>query len=108
MTRQEDNRGTSKMRPKIHRAALLLLLLPAAALAQTAAPPAPAPDSPERAAAREKMRAACGADVQKFCAGIERAKGAMRTCLDQHQNELSAACQTARAERAAVRSKEKR
>ena len=54
------------------------------------------------------MRAACGADVQKFCAGIERAKGAMRTCLDQHQNELSAACQTARAERAAARSKEKR
>ena len=32
----------------------------------------------------------------------------MRTCLDQHQNELSPACQAARAERAALRAKEKR
>ena len=32
------------------------------------------------------MRAACAADVQKFCANIERAKGAMRTCLEAHAN----------------------
>jgi hypothetical protein len=94
---------------KIRGAGLLLLLLPAAALAQPATPPAaPTPVSPERAAAREKMRAACGADMQKFCAAIERVKGARRACLDQHQSELSAACQAARAERAALRTKEKR
>jgi len=84
--------------------ALLLLLLPVAALAQTAIPPAP---SPERAEAREKVRAACAADVQKFCASITREKGAMRTCLDTHQNELSPACRAARAERAALRAKAK-
>lgn len=96
------------MCPKMRAAALLLLLLPAAALAQSAAPPAPASDSPERAAAREKMRAACADDRQKFCAGIERGKGLMRACLDQHQQQLSPACQAARAERAALRAKEKR
>jgi hypothetical protein len=46
--------------------------------------------------------------MQKFCAAIERVKGARRACLDQHQSELSAACQAARAERAALRTKEKR
>lgn len=96
------------MRPPIRGAALLLLLLPAAALAQSAMPRAAAPVSPERAAAREKMRAACAADRQKFCAGIERGKGLMRACLDQHQPQLSPACQAARAERAAARAKEKR
>jgi hypothetical protein len=95
------------MCPKIRGAGLLLLLLPAAALAQSATPQA-TPDSPERAAAREKMRAACAADIQKFCAGIERGKGARRACLDQHQSELSPACQAARAERAALRATEKR
>ncbi len=95
------------MPAKTRGAALLLILLPAAALAQSAAP-SPAPVSPERAAARERMRAACSADMQKFCAGIERRKGATRACLDQHLNELSAACQTARAERAALRAREKR
>jgi hypothetical protein len=95
------------MPPKIRSAALILLLLPAAALAQSA-PPAATPDSLERKAAREKMRAACSAEIQQFCAGIERKKGAMRTCLDQHNNDLSPACQAARAERAAMRAKEKR
>jgi hypothetical protein len=96
------------MRTNIRAAALLVLLLPAAALAQPAASPAPASDSPERAAAREKMRAACAADREKFCAGIERGKGLMRACLDRHQPQLSPACQAARAERAALRAKEKR
>ena len=35
------------------------------------------------------MRAACAADVQKFCANIERAKGAMRACLEAHETQLS-------------------
>ena len=79
---------------------LLLTLLPAAALAQSA-------PSPERAEAREKVRTACAADIQKFCANIERTKGAMRSCLEQNQTGLSQECNTARAERAALRAKEK-
>ena len=61
-------------------AVFLLSLLPAVTLAQSAEPSAP-----ERGEARQKVRAACAADVQKFCANIERAKGAMRACLEQHQ-----------------------
>jgi len=91
------------MNLKTRGAAILAVLLPVAALAQTA-PPAP---SPERAAAREKVRAACAADLQKFCPAIERGKGATRACLDARQNELSAACRAARAERAAAKAKEK-
>ena len=80
--------------------ALFLSLLPAAALAQSA-------PSPERAEARERVRTACAADIQRFCANIERAKGAMRSCLEQNQTDLSQECNAARAERAAVRAKEK-
>lgn len=86
--------------------ALLLALLPAVALAQDAAPPA-STSSPERAEARQKVRTACAADIQKFCAGIERAKGAMRACLEQNQASLSSECSSARAGRAALRAKEK-
>lgn len=83
--------------------ALILAFLPAAALAQSA-PPAP---SAERTEARAKVRTSCAADIQKFCASIERVKGAMRACLDQNQASLSADCSAARAERAAAREKEK-
>jgi hypothetical protein len=35
---------------------------------------------------REKFKAACSADIQKFCAQIDRAtKGAMRACLQAHE-----------------------
>lgn len=84
-------------------AALLLGLLPAAALAQNAGPTSS--PSPEQAEARRKVRSACATDIQKYCAGIERAKGAMRACLEQNQATLSAECSTARAERAAMRAK---
>lgn len=85
-------------------AALALALLPVAAMAQSA----PAPSSnPDREAARAKVRAACADDVQKFCANIEKGKGATRTCLEQHEKELAPACSAARAERAAVRAAEK-
>ena len=85
-------------------AALLLALLPAAAFAQSAA----APDaSPEKAEARAKVRTACAADIQKFCANIERAKGAMRACLEQNQTSLTTECNAARAERAALKAKDK-
>jgi hypothetical protein len=85
-------------------AALLLALLPAAAFAQSAA----APDAaPEKAEARAKVRTACAADIQKFCANIERAKGAMRACLEQNQTSLTTECNAARAERAALKAKDK-
>ena len=51
------------------------------------------------------MRTACAADIQKFCASIERAKGAMRACLEQNQTSLSSECNAARAERAAATGK---
>jgi len=81
--------------------AVALALLPATAFAQSAPSQSAAPE------AREKMRAACAADVQKFCANIERAKGAMRACLEAHDSQVSAGCKAARAERAAARAKDK-
>jgi hypothetical protein len=91
------------------RTTALLLLLPAAAIAQGPATPA-APGMPASAEAteiRQKMRAACSADVQKFCGRIERGKGLLRACLEQHQNDLSETCRAARAERAAAKAKSK-
>jgi hypothetical protein len=80
-------------------AALLLVALPLAAQSQETQPAA--------SEGRGKVRAACQADIQKFCANIERAKGATRACLEANQKDLSADCNAARAERAAARAKEK-
>lgn len=88
------------MHRKILGTVFLLSLLPAGALAQSA-------PSPERAEAREKVRTACAPDIQRFCANIERTKGATRSCLEQNQTGLSQECNAARAERAALRAKEK-
>jgi Cysteine rich repeat len=93
-------------------AALLLAMLPLAALAQstdqpsstTAAPAAPSPAVKE---ARVKMRTACAADLQKFCATVERGKGALVGCLRTHGTELSPECTSARAALRATRLKEK-
>ena len=89
------------MHLKTFRFALALALLPATAFAQNTAPQSAAPE------AREKIRTACAADVQKLCANIERAKGAMRSCLESHEIQLSDGCKAARAERAAARAKDK-
>jgi hypothetical protein len=35
---------------------------------------------------------ACKADVEKFCAGVEHAKGKIHECLTQHQADLSDTC----------------
>jgi hypothetical protein len=95
-------------------AAVAITLIPFAALAQSTAPKAPATAAPTAAApatdaqeARSKVRTACAADIQKFCASIERAKGAMRSCLEAHEKDLTATCKAARAERAAERAKAK-
>lgn len=78
-------------------ALLMLATLPVTALAQSATP------DPAKEEARAKFRAACATDVQKFCANIERAKGAMRACLTAHEGQLSETCKAAREERAAAR-----
>jgi cysteine rich repeat protein len=92
------------MTPQIRVAALFaVLLLPAVGVAQTPA----APPSAEATEMREKMRAACSADVQKLCGQIERGKGQMRACLEEHASDLSEACRAARAERAALKAKSK-
>ncbi len=87
---------------------LALAALPLTALALTALAQSPtATPAAAKQEARAKFRAACGADVQKFCANVERAKGARRACLTAHETELSDACKAARAERAAARIKTK-
>lgn len=83
-------------------AALAFAVLPMAAMAQSVTPPAP---TPARSEAREKVRAACAADIQKYCADVERGKnGGMRACLEKNDKQLSEGCRTARAERSAARS----
>jgi hypothetical protein len=84
--------------------ALALSMLSFTAMAQSTTPQnADAASSDARAEAREKFRAACASDVQKFCANVERAKGAIRSCLETNESQLSDTCKTARAERAAAR-----
>jgi len=68
-------------------------------------PPAaqtPAPTSPSAAPMQEggggmkegkhKLQEACGADIKKFCANIEHGGGRIVQCLEQHQKEVSQAC----------------
>jgi hypothetical protein len=96
------------MHPTKIGAALVILALPLTALAQTPAPSAAtptAPPSPARKEARLKMRAACAADVQKFCADV--ARGALQSCMREHRAELSPECAAARSELRAIRRKEK-
>ena len=89
------------MNLRICGALLMLAALPVTALAQSATP------DTAKEEARAKFRAACAADAQKFCANIERAKGAMRACLTSHETQLSEICKAAREERAAARAKER-
>jgi len=111
--RRHGNRETD-MRQSALSALLLLTFFSPAALAQNAAaPPSTAPGMPSSSlhAARAKMHAACAADVQKFCAGVERGNGGLRECLRSHRAELSSDCVAARASlrslRAAAKAKHK-
>lgn len=88
------------MRLKTLAAVLTMALLPAPSFAQSP-PPQSTPE------ARAKVRAACAVDVQKHCANVERGKGAMRACLEANEKQLSDGCRAARAERAAMKAKEK-
>ena len=49
--------------------------------------------SPEMQAARQAVRQACGADIQKLCAGAEGREAMM--CLRQNADQLSAGCKAA-------------
>jgi len=55
--------------------ALMLSALSTAALAQTAA-----------------ERAACGADVKKFCASVKSGGGRILSCLAENKDKISADC----------------
>ena len=66
--------------------------------AQTPAPPSPstAPMQEERGGGmkegKHKMQEACGADIRQFCSNIEPGGGRIVQCLQQHQKEVSQAC----------------
>src|ERR1700733_9381851 len=98
---------------------LLIALLPICAYAQSPPPPdppsatppgqseAPPKASPALKEARKKMRTACAADTQKFCANIEPGNRALQACLTSHRSDLSAGCTSAREEVRATRVREK-
>src|SRR5436190_18843560 len=96
-------------------ATLLVSFLSWGALAQTTTPPPEAPSispapkarSPAMKQARAKRRAACAADLQKFCADVEPGKGARQKCLRSHRKEISPECKAARQELRVIRAKEK-
>lgn len=50
------------------------------------------PPTPE---AQNKLRTACGADIAKLCANVERTRDAIRACLKTHKDQLSPACRGA-------------
>ena len=72
-------------------AALILTLAAGAAAAQPAAP---------------GLREACGADVQKLCAGIQPGGGRILQCIKAHAADVSAGCKTAIAQAMAARKAE--
>src|ERR1700722_14710255 len=45
----------------------------------------------------DQLAAACRADLQKYCKGVELGGGRLKSCLDAHQNVVSAQCQQTRA-----------
>ena len=86
------------MKMKLIATALALGSLSLMAQAQSPTPQTQtAPATPE---AMSKFRASCAADVQKFCAMVERGKGQIGKCLVSHTADLSDACKAAVAERA--------
>ncbi|MEI9929460.1 MAG: hypothetical protein WDM89_02540 [Rhizomicrobium sp.] len=54
------------------------------------------PVPPQLVAARQAARQACAADMEKYCANVPKSCGAPQRCLNQHAQELSASCTSAR------------
>jgi hypothetical protein len=44
----------------------------------------------------EQLAGACGADLRKYCKGVELGGGRLKACLDANQARVSAPCQQAR------------
>jgi hypothetical protein len=90
------------MRVTVLEIVLVSVVCSSACWAQSAPsdPPGPSGEarmpSPALKQARAKMRAACASDLQKFCADVERGKGARQACLRSHRKELSPECTSAR------------
>ncbi len=64
-----------------------MVVVSAVAAAQTTAPGQPKQLAP--------AGAACKADVQRLCAGVQPGGGRIRACMRQHQQDLSAGCKAA-------------
>ena len=58
-------------------------------------PTQPAPAQPPSKEAVEAARAACEADVQKLCNGVQPGGGRILACLKQHKDEVSDGCKRA-------------
>ena len=69
------------------------IVLPEEKQPDGAAPDKQAPVAAAKSEAREKMRTACGADIQKLCPDVERKE--IRACLQQNAAKLSEACKAA-------------
>ncbi len=54
-----------------------------------------APDASQRG----KRWAACSSEIQKYCGDIERGRGKIRACLEEHTADLSDGCKQRMAER---------
>ncbi len=50
---------------------------------------------------------ACKADVERLCGDVERGKGNIKACLEEHQAELSEACQEGLAKRSERKEKKR-
>src|SRR6516164_7166407 len=96
--RQPEVRRTLPMRPVITIAALALAL--GAAGAAFSQPEGGQGQGPGQGGGRGgAMRAACQADMQKFCADVQPGqRGARMQCMQAHQNELSDQCKAAMAQ----------
>ena len=77
----------------------------APSVAPNAAVPAAQPDTNHSNPVWVKFRTACKADIAKHCGDVERVKGErgkMRACLHTHKTNVSADCKAAVAERDAA------
>jgi hypothetical protein len=79
----------------MNRSTLLLSLCVAlAAQSATADDSVPAPTTPSPQAVNE-ARAACDADIQKLCPGVQPGGGRILACLKQHKEAVSDGCKQA-------------
>jgi hypothetical protein len=69
--------------------AVLGIAAPAPAWSQAAPAQQPSPE------ALQAARAACAADLQKFCAGVQAGGGRILACLKQNREQVSPACKQA-------------